>query len=101
MLPGFRRIACSAGVDRLQRERVVEVDVRDDRDRRDREDLLERDDVFVARHGAADDLAAGLVHAVDLIDRRLLVGGLGLGHRLHHDRRAAADRDVADPDLLL
>ena len=44
--------AVRAGVDRLQRQRVVEVDVGDDRDRRLAHDRLERLDVLVARHGA-------------------------------------------------
>ena len=38
----------------------------------------------------------------NLTRRRLDVGGVGVGHRLHHDRRAAADRDrrvaFADPN---
>ena len=35
----------------------------------------------------------------DLGDRALDIGGVGVGHRLHHDRRAAADGDIADHDL--
>ena len=37
----------------------------------------------------------------DLVHRRREVRGLGLRHRLHRDRRAAADRDRADVDLAL
>mgnify|MGYP003694467945 CR=1 FL=1 len=37
--------------------------------------------------------------ALDLRDGGRDVGGVGVGHRLHDDRRAAADRDTADHDL--
>jgi hypothetical protein len=30
---------------------------------------------------------------------RFDIGGVGVGHRLHHDRSAAADGDIADLDL--
>ncbi len=35
----------------------------------------------------------------DLGDGAVDIGGVGVGHRLHHDRRAAADGDIADHDL--
>ena len=38
---------------------------------------------------------------LDLLHRRLEVRGLGLGHRLHGDRRPAADRHPADEYLAL
>jgi len=34
--------------------------------------------------------------AADLGHRAFDVGGVGIGHRLHDDRRAAADGDIAD-----
>ena len=49
----------------------------------------------------ADDVGAGVGDLADLLHRRRQVGGLGLGHRLHGDRRAAADRHAADEDLAL
>ena len=49
----------------------------------------------------ADQVGARLGDLVDLLHRRLEVGGLGLGHRLHGDRGAAADRHAADEDLAL
>jgi hypothetical protein len=52
--------AVRAGVDRLERERVVEVDVGDDRDRRLGDDRPQRLDVLLARDGAAHDVGAGL-----------------------------------------
>ena len=98
---GVQPHAMGASVERLQRERVVEVDVGDDRDRRLGDDRLQRLDVLVARNGDPDDVGAGLGDAPDLVHRRLQVGGLGLGHRLHGDRRAAADRHPAHADLAL
>ena len=49
----------------------------------------------------ADDVGAGVGDLADLLHRRRQVGGLGLGHRLHGDRRAAADRHAADEYLAL
>ena len=62
--------AVRAGVDRLDRQRVVEVDVGDHGDRRLAHDRLERLDVLVARDGDADDVGAGLGDAADLVHRR-------------------------------
>ena len=96
---GVQAHAVSARFDRLQRERVVEVDVGDHRDRRLRDDRLQRLGVLLARHRDAHDVRARLRDRPDLLHRRLQVGGLGLGHRLHRHGRAAADRDSADVDL--
>ena len=101
MLPGFRRTQCAPGVERFQRQRVVEVDVGDHRDRRVADDRLERLDVLIARDGDADDVGARLGDTPDLVHRRREVGGLGLGHGLDRDRGAAADRYAADVDLAL
>jgi len=93
--------AVGAGVDRFQRQRVVEVDVGDHRDRRFLDDRLQRLGVLLARHRAAHQVSPRVGDLADLLHRRRQVGGLGLGHRLHGDGRAAADRHVADPDLPL
>src|SRR3972149_2330843 len=50
------------------------------------------------RHGHADDFAAAVLKLPDLRDGRLYVAGIGLGHRLHRDRGAAADGHPADID---
>ena len=50
---------------------------------------------LVAIDGDAHELRAGARERRDLARRRLDVGGVGVGHRLHRDRRAAADRDRA------
>ena len=65
------------------------------------DDRLQRDRVLVARDRDADQVGPRLGDLVDLLHGRLEVGGLGLGHRLHGDRRAAADRHAADEDLAL
>ena len=78
--------AVRAGVDRLERERVVEVDVGDHRDRRLLDDPLERADVVVARHRAAHEVAARVRDGVDLPHGGVEVRGLRLGHGLHRDR---------------
>ncbi|MGY4316809.1 hypothetical protein ACVWW1_006136 [Bradyrhizobium sp. JR3.5] len=54
---------------------------------------------FLAVDGDAHHLGAGAGERGDLGDGALDVGGVGVGHRLHDDRRAAADGDVADHDL--
>ena len=91
--------AVRAGVEGLEGERVVEVDVGDHRDRRLLHDPLERLDVVVARHRAAHDVPAGLRDRADLPHGGVVVGGLRLGHRLDRHRRAAADGHASDPDL--
>ena len=51
---------------------------------------------LVAIDGDAHDLRAGAGERRDLRDGAGDIGGVGVGHRLHHHRRAAADHDVAD-----
>ena len=51
---------------------------------------------LVAVDGDADDLRAGLGQRGDLRDRAVDIGGVGVGHRLDDDRRAAADHHAAD-----
>ena len=90
-----------AGLDRLQREARVEVDVGDHRERREADDPRQRLGVLELRHRDADDLAAGARERGDLRGRRLDVVRLRQRHRLDDDGRAAADRDAADRDLAL
>jgi hypothetical protein len=87
------------GVDRLERKAGVEVDVRDHRDRAEANDAGERVRVLDLGDRAADDLAAGRDERRDLGRRRLDVVRRRQRHRLDDDRRATADRDVADLDL--
>ena len=54
---------------------------------------------FVAVDRDANQLGAGARKGCDLRDGAVDIGGVGVGHRLHDDRRAAADGDIADHDL--
>ena len=90
-----------AGVDGLERERVVEVDVGNHGDRQLLHDRPQRLDVLVARDGDPHEVRSGLRDLPDLRHRRLDVGGLGLGHRLDDDRRATPDLDAANVDMPL
>ncbi len=53
---------------------------------------------LVAVDGDAHDLRTGARQRRHLLRRPLGIGGVGIGHRLHHDGRAAADGDIADLD---
>ena len=53
---------------------------------------------LVAVDGDAHDLGAGAVQCCNLRDGLVDIGGVGVGHRLHDDRRAAADDHAADID---
>ena len=53
---------------------------------------------LVAVDGDAHDLRAGAGERRDLRHRRVDVGGVGVGHRLDDDRRAAADHHGPDAD---
>ena len=61
--------------------------------------VLQRLGVLLARDGDPDDVGPRLRDPVDLSHRGGEIGGLGLGHRLHGDGRAAADGHVTDVDL--
>ncbi len=54
---------------------------------------------LVAIDGDAHQFGARARQRRDLFHRAGDIGGVGIGHRLHHDRRAAADGDIADHDL--
>ncbi len=87
------------GIGRFERAFVVEMDVRDDRYAAGADDLLQRGGAFHIGAGHADDVDARILAAADLVDRRLRVGRERVGHRLHGDRRIAANGNVADHDL--
>ena len=88
-----------AGLERAERELVLEVDVGDDRHRRTRHDLRQPLGRFLFVARAADDVAAGRGQRVDLRQRAVDVGRLRGGHRLDRDRCVAADGDPADHHL--
>lgn len=51
------------------------------------------------RYRDAHDVGPGVFQTANLADGGLDVTGFGIGHALHGDRRIAADRYRADPDL--
>ena len=80
---------------RHQREFVMEMNVGDERDiGYTFPDLFQCDCGVIVRHSETHDLASGARHLSNLRHRGADVSGIGLRHRLHHDRRAAADLDV-------
>ena len=87
-----------ARIQRRQRQPVVEVDVGDDRQPAPLDDLDHRLAGLAVVAGDPHHVGAGISHPGDLVDSALDVAGVGLGHRLHRDRRGAADDHVANPD---
>ncbi len=82
----------------LDGQRVIEVDVGDDRKRRGGGDRFEALEGVCARDRDAHDLAARVGEATDLGEGGLGVARVGVGHRLHDDGCAPAYRDGADHD---
>jgi hypothetical protein len=98
-IAGIDAQAGGAGLGGLDGALVVEMDVGDDRHLH----------LFDDRFSAAVDSSSGQdtrtmsapasSQRADLRDRRRDVAGQRVGHRLHGDRRVAADRHIADHDL--
>jgi hypothetical protein len=99
MLPGLMRRQAAPAVGRLERALVVEVDVGDDRDPRRADDLAERGGAVLVGTRDADDVGARRPRSGGSGRSSPLRRTCGVGHRLHGDRRVAADRHVADHDL--
>jgi hypothetical protein len=98
---GIDADGCNSGLDRLERERGVEVDVGDDRQRAQVDDLAEGFGVLVLRHCDPHELAAGRRKSRDLLDRGVDVPRIRERHGLHDDGRAASDRHVSNMNLAL
>ena len=96
---GIDAQARGAGVRRLERALVVEVDVGNDRHARGANDLLQCRCRFGRRAGNADDVRACILAAANLVDRRLGVLGRRVGHGLDADRRVSTHGHGADHDL--
>jgi len=88
----------------VQQEMSVVVEIPDDRypaiglvpkPRHDRGDRPSR---LLIVHGNPHQLAAGLGQRPNLLHCRGHVGGIRVGHGLHHDRMIRADRNSADQD---
>ena len=105
-LPGLIRYLASASAARRMIGQQLVADIVEIADQRHvdaarRElvaDMRHRRRALVAIDRDAHQLRAGAPELADLLHRRLDVGGVGVGHRLHDDRRAAADHDAADID---
>jgi hypothetical protein len=96
---GVQSQAVHAGLERGEGHLVLVMDVGDDRNRRARHDLRQTFGGFDLVASAAHDIAARGGERVNLLQRAFDVGGLRDGHRLHADRRVAADRHFADVNL--
>ena len=75
---------------------VVEMDVGNERNRNLLFDLTDRHGGLMGRHGAADDLTAGLLEAVNLRDGRRDILRLRVAHGLDRDRVLPADLYISD-----
>ena len=85
----------STGLNGANGELMVKVDVRDNRHRRLGADSAKTHERGLGRYTHAHDITAGLSQRAHLRKRRLGIGGIGAGHGLNHDRRAATDLHVA------
>ena len=97
---GVQPQAIDALIQRLQRELVVEVDIRDDGDRDLALDGAERLRSLHVGHGAADNLATRLLQPVDLVNGRLHVARVRLRHGLNADGSVAAHLYITHPYRL-
>ena len=61
-------------------------------------DLRDRSSTLITIDGDAHQLRAGPVKGGNLCNGRIDIGRIGIGHRLHDDRRTAADHHAADID---
>ena len=95
-IAGVDAQAGGAAFGRLDRAFVVEMDVGDDRHLDLAHDVLQRQCRFLVGTGHPDDIGASPLQRLHLLDGGLDVAGDRVGHRLHGDRRIAADRHLAD-----
>ena len=86
------------GLQGSQRQTVVEMDVRDEGHGRTVMQGPQGPGRRHVGHGHAHRFATAAHKAVDLGQRGFHVTGIGIGHALHHHRRAAADGQLAQPD---
>src|SRR5215470_20022795 len=96
---GIETQAVHALLEGDERELVIEMDVSDQGNADLPLDLAELLGGLADGHRAAYDLAAGGLQGPDLQQRGLKVPRVGLGHRLHGDRRASYDLHRAKLDL--
>ena len=100
MLPGFKRSPSTPASKGAQGQAIIEVNVGNHRNRGAFAYFRQRVGIFFVGHGHAHNLAAGICQTENLGDARFNVSGKRSGHGLHPNRRAAANRDVANFELL-
>ena len=83
------------GLDGADGELIVKVNIGDNRHRRLGTDGTEALERGLGGYAHAHDIAARLRKRTHLCKRCLGIGGIGAGHGLNHDRRAAADLHAA------
>ena len=99
-IAGIDAQAGGAALGRLDGALVVEMDVGDDRHLRPARTMSFSASVDSSSGQETRTMSApASLQRLDLLDRRLDVVGERVGHRLHGDRRVAADRHLADMDL--
>ena len=98
-IAGIYAQAGSARLGGLDAAFVVEMDIGDDRDLGRLDDSRKGRGRLLVWTGYPDDVGAGLLELADLVDGRRRIAGDRIGHRLHGDRRIAADRHRADVNL--
>ena len=86
-------------LDRCDRETVVEMDVRNDRNAHGSPDRLDRLRAIHIVNSKADDVASGLFERQDLRDRAFRILRVGVGHGLNQDGIPVPDRSVSDSDF--
>ncbi len=83
----------------FQRDAVIEMDVGHQGHWRTLLDQAKRFGSVHGRHRHAHDVGTGICQLDNLRDCRVDIGGFGIGHALHADRRITTDQDIADADL--
>ena len=89
-----------ARLNRGERKSVIKMDIRYNRNRRVRADFFERFRRLCIRHGTAHNIAARFRERTNLRQRRFCVTRVRIGHGLHRNRCAAANRYIPHQNLL-
>ena len=78
---------------------IVKMDIGNDRHRACRTNIAQSAGAVLVGAGYANDIGARLRRGIDLRQRAGNIGRQRVGHRLHRNRRVAADRNRSDHDL--
>ena len=83
----------------LKRAFVMKMDIGNDGHIGGADNLLQRGGALHIRAGHPNDIDACILAAADLVNRCGSIAGKRVRHRLHRNRRIAADRDITNHDL--